>query len=59
MTRNGAIAKAKRYASKMEDMIVIEKGGVYEAAHADYKEEYIEDGYTIVKEIKYADTINF
>lgn len=59
MTKAGAIAKAKRYAARINDMIVIERNGVYEAVHADYKDEFIEDGYKVVKEFKYSDTLSF
>lgn len=55
MTRAGAVAKAKRFAKRMENMIVVERSGEYDVAHADYKDEYIEDGYTIVCGYKYDD----
>lgn len=53
MTKSAAIAKAKKHASQINDMNVVEKNGDYEVIHAAYLDEFIEDGYTFVCGFKY------
>lgn len=53
MTKNGAIAKAKKYADKMQVVSVVEFNGNYEVIHYDYLEEFLEDGYKLVASYKY------
>lgn len=53
MTKNGAIAKAKRYAERLQNTSVIEKNGEYDVTHTDYVEEWIEDGWNVVCNYKY------
>ncbi|MEE3334030.1 MAG: hypothetical protein VZR54_07120 [Ruminococcus sp.] len=55
MTKAGAIAKAKRYAKKMNDMTVIFNGIYYEVIHTDYLEEYEEDGWKKIASYRYND----
>ena len=53
MTKAGAIAKAKRYAERMNDMTVITNGITFEVIHTDYLEEYEEEGWKKVASYKY------
>lgn len=48
MTKNGAIAKAKRETTKMNNITVIAKNNNYDVIHTEYLDEFIEDGYTKV-----------
>lgn len=53
MTKNGAIAKAKKLADKLQIVSVVELNGNYEVIHYDYLEEFIEGGYTLIANYKY------
>ncbi len=53
MTKAGAIAKAKRYTARMENMTVISNGITFEVIHTEYLEEYEEDGWEKVASYKY------
>lgn len=53
MTKTAAIAKAKRFAEKMNDMTVVTDGITFEVIHTDYIDEYTEDGWKKVASYKY------
>lgn len=56
MTRSGAIAKAKKYAERIENMSVVRRGDDYEVTHTDYLQEWLDDGWEEVASYKYENT---